>query len=100
MQRKLHQLWLKNRLAKPQLHLISQSLTRFRRMASYRQWKFRDSQLLQNINMLATPKLSAKAYLAADITDWAKLSLQTGEATLYFENSFVGKSTIKRKSAV
>jgi uncharacterized protein (TIGR02231 family) len=40
------------------------------------------------------PKLSQMAYLTANITDWAKLSLQTGEATLYFENSFVGKSTL------
>ncbi len=40
------------------------------------------------------PKLSPLAYLTANITDWAKLSLQSGEATLYFENSFVGKSTI------
>lgn len=40
------------------------------------------------------PKLSTLAYLTANITDWAKLSLQTGEATLYFENSFVGKSTL------
>jgi uncharacterized protein (TIGR02231 family) len=38
------------------------------------------------------PKLSPMAYLTANITDWAKLSLQSGEATLYFENSFVGKS--------
>jgi uncharacterized protein (TIGR02231 family) len=38
------------------------------------------------------PKLSPRAYLTANITDWAKLSLQSGEATLYFENSFVGKS--------
>jgi len=38
------------------------------------------------------PKLSPLAYLTANITDWAKLSLQSGEATLYFENSFVGKS--------
>jgi uncharacterized protein (TIGR02231 family) len=40
------------------------------------------------------PKLSTLAYLTANISDWAKLSLQTGEATLYFENSFVGKSTL------
>jgi uncharacterized protein (TIGR02231 family) len=38
------------------------------------------------------PKLSQLAYLTANITDWAKMSLQSGEATLYFENSFVGKS--------
>jgi uncharacterized protein (TIGR02231 family) len=40
------------------------------------------------------PKVSQLAYLTANISDWAKLSLQTGEATLYFENSFVGKSTL------
>jgi uncharacterized protein (TIGR02231 family) len=44
---------------------------------------------------VTTPKLSQKAYLTANIQDWAKLSLQTGEATLYFENSFVGKSTLE-----
>jgi uncharacterized protein (TIGR02231 family) len=43
---------------------------------------------------ITLPKLSPVAYLTANITDWAKLSLQTGEATLYFENSFVGKSTL------
>ncbi len=40
------------------------------------------------------PKLSQHAYLAANITDWAKLSLQAGEATLYFENSYVGKTNL------
>ncbi len=40
------------------------------------------------------PKLSTLAYLTANITDWAKLSLQSGEATLYFENSFVGKANL------
>jgi uncharacterized protein (TIGR02231 family) len=43
---------------------------------------------------VTTPKLSPLAYLTANVTDWAKLSLQSGEATLYFENSFVGKSTL------
>jgi uncharacterized protein (TIGR02231 family) len=43
---------------------------------------------------VTTPKLSQLAYLTANINDWAKLSLQSGEATLYFENSFVGKSNI------
>lgn len=40
------------------------------------------------------PKKSQLAYLTANITNWAELSLQSGEATLYFENSFVGKSYI------
>jgi uncharacterized protein (TIGR02231 family) len=43
---------------------------------------------------VTAPKLFPKAYLTANIEDWAKLSLQTGEATLYFENSFVGKSEL------
>jgi len=38
------------------------------------------------------PKISPLAYLTGNITDWAKQSLQSGEATLYFENTFVGKS--------
>jgi uncharacterized protein (TIGR02231 family) len=38
------------------------------------------------------PRKSPVAYLTANINDWAGLSLQSGEATLYFENSFVGKS--------
>ncbi len=41
---------------------------------------------------LTLPKASRLAYLTANVPDWAKLSLQSGEATLYFENSFVGKS--------
>ena len=38
------------------------------------------------------PKLSPLAYLTGEIASWAEQSLQSGEATLYFENSFVGKS--------
>jgi uncharacterized protein (TIGR02231 family) len=41
---------------------------------------------------VAIPKLSASAYLTGNITDWAKQNLIGGEATLYFENTFVGKS--------
>jgi uncharacterized protein (TIGR02231 family) len=43
---------------------------------------------------VTVPRLSTVAYLTANIPDWAKQSLQTGEATLYFENSYVGKSTL------
>ena len=38
------------------------------------------------------PKLTPLAYLTGNITDWAKQNLIGGEATLYFENTFVGKS--------
>jgi uncharacterized protein (TIGR02231 family) len=40
------------------------------------------------------PKLSALAYLTGNISDWAKQGLISGEATLYFENTFVGKSDL------
>jgi uncharacterized protein (TIGR02231 family) len=41
---------------------------------------------------VTVPKISTLAYLTGNITDWAKQSLLSGEATLYFENSYVGKS--------
>jgi len=41
---------------------------------------------------VTTPKLSPLAYLTGNITDWAEQNLIGGEATLYFENTFVGKS--------
>jgi uncharacterized protein (TIGR02231 family) len=41
---------------------------------------------------VTVPKLSPSAYLTGNITDWAKQNLIGGEATLYFENTFVGKS--------
>jgi uncharacterized protein (TIGR02231 family) len=36
--------------------------------------------------------MSPLAYLTGSIADWEKQSLMSGEATLYFENTFVGKS--------
>ena len=40
------------------------------------------------------PKMSPHAYLTCNITDWAKQSLLSGEANLYFENTYVGKSQL------
>ncbi|MGD0341747.1 MAG: mucoidy inhibitor MuiA family protein [Bacteroidales bacterium] len=52
------------------------------------------SSVQAEYNYVTVPKISTVAYLTASITDWAKLSLQSGEATLYFENTFVGKSNL------
>jgi len=41
---------------------------------------------------VTTPKLSPHAWLTGNIADWAQHGLISGEATLYFENTFVGKS--------
>lgn len=43
---------------------------------------------------LTVPKISPLAYLTGNIPDWAKQGLISGEATLYFENTFVGKSSL------
>ena len=43
---------------------------------------------------VTVPRISTSAYLTANITGWAEQNLQSGEATLYFENSYVGKSSI------
>ena len=40
------------------------------------------------------PKIDKEAFLVADATDWQKLSLMEGEANVYFDNSFVGKSIV------
>jgi uncharacterized protein (TIGR02231 family) len=43
---------------------------------------------------VTVPKLAARAYLTGNISDWTKQNLMPGEANLYFENTFVGKSYI------
>ena len=40
------------------------------------------------------PKIDKEAFLVADATDWQKLNLMEGEANIYFDNSFVGKSIV------
>ena len=42
----------------------------------------------------ALPKLSQNGFLIARLTDWEQYDLLPGRANLYFENSFVGQSTI------
>lgn len=47
---------------------------------------------------VTVPKLSPHAYLTAEIVDWGKNGFQSGEATLYFENSYVGNSTLDTRN--
>lgn len=42
----------------------------------------------------STPKIDKDAFLVAETTDWEKLNLLQGEANVYFENTFVGKSVL------
>lgn len=40
------------------------------------------------------PKLEPVAYLNAEILNWSQLNLMSGDANIYFENTFMGKITI------
>ena len=40
------------------------------------------------------PKLDPAAYLVAELKNWEKLNLLPGEANVYFDNQFIGKSMV------
>lgn len=42
----------------------------------------------------SVPKVDKDAFLVANITNWEKLNLLDGEANIFFENTFVGKSIL------
>ncbi|GAA0871802.1 DUF4139 domain-containing protein [Gangjinia marincola] len=46
----------------------------------------------------ATPKLDTDAFLVARITNWDQYNLLEGEANLYFEDAYVGRSILDAKS--
>lgn len=52
------------------------------------------SQLATTYNYLIVPKVEQSAFLIARITDWEALSLLPGNANIYFNNSYVGKTNI------
>lgn len=45
------------------------------------------------------PKIDADAFLMAYVTDWEELNLLEGEATLFFEDTYIGKSLLDVRSA-
>ncbi|MRG47225.1 mucoidy inhibitor MuiA family protein [Chitinophaga sp. SYP-B3965] len=45
------------------------------------------------------PKLDPAAYLLAGITDWEGLNLLEGEASIYFEGTYLGKSLLNLQTA-
>ena len=46
----------------------------------------------------AIPKLDKDAFLVARITDWGKYNLLEGEANLYFEDAYVGRTILDAKA--
>ena len=51
-------------------------------------------QLPATYQYLGIPRADKDAFLVADATDWQQHSLLEGEANVYFENSFVGKTIL------
>lgn len=43
---------------------------------------------------ISTPKLDSNVYLQAQITDWDKLNLLPGKATVFFNGNYIGESFI------
>ncbi len=51
-------------------------------------------QLPATYQYLGIPRADKDAFLVADATEWQQYSLLEGEANVYFENSFVGKTIL------
>ncbi|MDB4676135.1 mucoidy inhibitor MuiA family protein [Flavobacteriales bacterium] len=56
--------------------------------------RIKDMEVPTEFLYQATPKLDAQAYLMAHIVDWEELDLISGRLRIYFEDDFVGESTL------
>jgi uncharacterized protein (TIGR02231 family) len=55
---------------------------------------FRETNLNATYEYQSIPKLSKNVYLIGKVSDWYKADLIDGDANIYLENSYVGKSRI------
>lgn len=54
-----------------------------------------DKQLLETkYQYFAAPELSSSVFLIAEVSDWEDIDLLTGEAQIYFDDTFVGTTSI------
>lgn len=51
-------------------------------------------QLNTDYKYICTPKISSNAYLIAQVPDFEKLNLLEGEANLFFEDTYIGKTVL------
>lgn len=51
-------------------------------------------ELPSNYKYLSIPKIDKNAFLIANISDWEQYNLLEGEANVYFENTYIGKSLL------
>ena len=55
-------------------------------------------QIEAEYKSVIAPKLDLNAFLMAELKDWEKLNLLSGEANVYFENKYIGKTFINEQS--
>lgn len=51
--------------------------------------------MASHFNYISVPKLDTDAFLLANLTDWRKYNLLPAKANIYFNNSFVGETSIQ-----
>lgn len=62
--------------------------------AQKRTVRMKSVNILPEYSYLSIPKIIEKAFLVAKIEDWEELNLMSGEANLFFENVFIGRSVL------
>lgn len=56
-------------------------------------------QLPAHYQYFTAPKINKDVYLLASVTNWEKFNLLEGEANIFFENAYVGKSILDVRNA-
>ena len=56
--------------------------------------KMKQYELKADYEYYAVPKLDPDAFLTASVTDWEQYQLLSGEANIYFEGTYTGKSIL------
>ncbi|WP_103192601.1 mucoidy inhibitor MuiA family protein [Formosa algae] len=56
-------------------------------------------QLPADYNYICVPKIEKDAFLIAEVSDWEKYNLLEGEANLFFEDTYVGKTLLDTRYA-
>lgn len=59
------------------------------------QVEIKEETLTATYQYAVAPKLDNDAFLTASVTDWAQYNLIEGEANLYFEGTYLGKTLLK-----
>ncbi|MEL4308960.1 DUF4139 domain-containing protein [Joostella sp. CR20] len=56
------------------------------------------NEIKSNFYYQSTPKLLEEVFLIAEINDWIKYDLLDGEANIFYENTYVGKTVLELNS--